>query len=104
MLELTWAFSVAVPTLWNSLPEDVKSSNSIVSFHHHLKTHLFRLVYPFSVSRASDHLLINFASHLNYEISQPEYRLYYVLGPPLSSILLEDIGAIYVCYYYVMSK
>ena len=40
------AFSVAVPTLWNSLSEHVKSSNSIVSFRHHLKTDIFRLVYP----------------------------------------------------------
>ena len=39
----TRAFSVAVPTLWNSLPD---SSNSIVSFRHHLKTHLFRLADP----------------------------------------------------------
>ena len=38
----TCAFSVPVPTHWNPLPEHVKSSNSIpvVSFHHHLKTHL----------------------------------------------------------------
>ena len=42
----TRAFSVAVPTLWNTLPEHVESSNSIVSFRHHLKTHLFSLAYP----------------------------------------------------------
>ena len=42
----TRAFSFAVPTLWNQLPEHVKSSNNIVSFRHHLKTHLFRLAYP----------------------------------------------------------
>ena len=42
----TRAFSVAVPTLWNSLPEYVKSSNSTVSSRHHLKTLLFRLAYP----------------------------------------------------------
>jgi len=42
----TLAFSVAVPTLWNSLSEHVKSSNSMVSFHHHLKSHLFRFAYP----------------------------------------------------------
>ena len=34
----TRAFSVAVPTLWNSFLELVKSSNGIVSFRHHLKT------------------------------------------------------------------
>ena len=39
----TRAFSVAVTTLWNSLPEHVKSSNNIVSSGHHLKTHLFGL-------------------------------------------------------------
>jgi len=37
---------VAVPNFWNLLSEHVKSSNSIVSFRHHLKTHLFRLAYP----------------------------------------------------------
>jgi len=42
----TRAFSVAVPTVWNSLSEHIKSSNSIVSFRRHLKTHLFRLAYP----------------------------------------------------------
>ena len=41
-------FSVAVPTLWNSLPGHFKSSNSIVSFRHHLKTHLLKLAYPSS--------------------------------------------------------
>ena len=41
----TPSFSIAVPTLWNLLTEHVKSSNSIVSFRHHLKTHLFRLAY-----------------------------------------------------------
>jgi len=51
----TRAFSVAVPTLWNSLSEHVKSSNSMVSFHHNLKTHLFRLAYPSYVSLPSEH-------------------------------------------------
>jgi hypothetical protein len=41
----TRAISVAIPTLWNSLSEHIKSSTSIVSFRHHLKTHLFRLAY-----------------------------------------------------------
>jgi len=30
----TGAFSVAIPTLWSSLFKHVKSSNSVVSFHH----------------------------------------------------------------------
>ena len=51
----TRAFSVAVLTLWNSLSEHVKSSNSIVTFRHRLKAHLFRLAYPFQVSLTSDH-------------------------------------------------
>jgi len=42
----TRAFSVAIPTLWNSLHEHVRTSNNIVSFRHHLKTHLLRLAYP----------------------------------------------------------
>jgi len=41
------AFSVAIPTLLYSPSEHVKLSNSIVSLRHHLKTHVFRLAYPF---------------------------------------------------------
>jgi hypothetical protein len=44
----TRAFSVAASTLWNSLLDPVMPSNSIVSIHHHLKTHLFRLIPPTS--------------------------------------------------------
>ena len=81
-------FSVAVPSLWNSLHEHVKSSNSMVSSHHHLKTHLFRLAYPSLVSIASDHLLMNFAFYLDYEIAQTA-----VLAASVSSILFKDVGA-----------
>jgi len=42
---VTCAFSIVVRTLWNSPPERVKSTNSKVSFRHHLKIHLFRLAY-----------------------------------------------------------
>jgi len=42
----TCAYLVAVPTLWNILSEYVKSSSSIISFRHHLETHLFKLVCP----------------------------------------------------------
>ena len=40
------AFSVHVPILWNSLPEHVTLSNTLVSFRHHLKPHLYRFAYP----------------------------------------------------------
>ena len=42
----TRAFSVAAPTVWNSLPASVKSEVNIVSFCRHLKTHLFNAAYP----------------------------------------------------------
>ena len=75
----THAFSVAVPTLWNSLSEHVKSSNRIISFYYHFKTnYLFRLVYPSYVFTASDHLLMNFASYLDFYILFG-VLLYYVL-------------------------
>jgi len=41
------AFSVAVPALWNSLLEHVKSSNSIISFRHHLKNTFSDLLIPY---------------------------------------------------------
>ena len=39
-------FTVAAPTLWNSLPNDVKSTNTVMTFHGQLKTYLFKLAYP----------------------------------------------------------
>ena len=89
----TRPFSIVVPTVWNSLCEYVKSSNSIVSFCHHLKTHPFRLAYPSQLSTTSDQLLMNFALYLKYGLRVcPTSRL----GPPLSSIIFKDIGAIEV--------
>ncbi|KAK2194224.1 hypothetical protein NP493_1g02007 [Ridgeia piscesae] len=44
----TRAFSVAVPTVWNSLPASVnqKVINIIASFRRRLKTYLFNAAYP----------------------------------------------------------
>ena len=40
------SFAVASPTVWNSLPHEVKASPSIETFRKKLKTHLFRIAYP----------------------------------------------------------
>jgi len=37
------AFSVAGPTLWNSLPESVRSAETLASFKHKPKTYLFNI-------------------------------------------------------------
>ena len=42
----TRAFSVAAPTVWNSLPASVKSEGNIVSFRRRLKIDLFNAAYP----------------------------------------------------------
>ena len=39
------SFSVAAPTVWNSLPPHITSSNSIKVFKKQLKTHYFRIAY-----------------------------------------------------------
>ena len=39
------SFSFAAPDVWNKLPEDVKSSNSIAIFKKRLKTHLFKCTF-----------------------------------------------------------
>ena len=39
------AFSVAAPELWNNLPQDIKSTNSIDHFKRKLKTFLFTRAY-----------------------------------------------------------
>ena len=37
------AFSVAGPTVWNSLPESVRSAETLASFKRKLKTYLFNI-------------------------------------------------------------
>jgi len=37
------AFSVAGPTVWNSLPESVRSAETLSSFKRKLKTYLFNI-------------------------------------------------------------
>ena len=39
------AFSVAAPTLWNSLPKDIRDSPTLDIFKSALKTHLFSTAY-----------------------------------------------------------
>ena len=39
------AFSICAPKLWNKLPEDLRSVNSLDSFKSNLKTHMFRIAY-----------------------------------------------------------
>ena len=36
------SFSVAAPTLWNNLPKDLRESDTLLSFKHDLKTHLYK--------------------------------------------------------------
>ena len=40
------AFSVAAPTLWNSLPAEIRNSPTLDCFKSLLKTHLFSLAFP----------------------------------------------------------
>jgi len=38
------AFSVAAPTVWNSLPDNIVNSDTLATFNIRLKTHLFRCI------------------------------------------------------------
>jgi len=40
------AFPVAGPTIWNSLPDNVMSARSLLTFRHRLKTFLFQASFP----------------------------------------------------------
>jgi hypothetical protein len=40
------AFSSSAPTLWNSLPVNLRSATSVAIFRKHLKTYLFDLAFP----------------------------------------------------------
>ena len=39
------AFMVAAPTLWNSLPKELRATTNVNSFDAHIKTYLFRTSY-----------------------------------------------------------
>ena len=39
------AFSVAAPNVWNSLPIDIRNTNSLLTFRNKLKTHFFTAAY-----------------------------------------------------------
>jgi len=39
------SFHAAAPTVWNSLPDSVRSSNTLNSFRHHLKIHYFQAAF-----------------------------------------------------------
>ena len=42
------SFSVAAPTLWNTLPVSLRNTDSILTFKSSLKTYLFKLAFSFS--------------------------------------------------------
>ena len=82
-------FFSCCPYSLESTPEHVTSSNGIVSFRHHLKTHLFRL----GLSFLSFNLIWWFVDEL---CIIPGLLVFPtpVVGALLISILFEDIGAI----------
>ena len=41
-----FSFAFDAPTVWNSLPEDIRASPTIVSFRKKLKTYLYTKAYP----------------------------------------------------------
>ena len=50
------SFHIAAPTVWNSLPSTLRSSQTLNTFRKHLKTHLFQSPFnsPYDLSSASD--------------------------------------------------
>jgi len=40
----TRGFRTAAPTIWNSLPANVRSSETLSTFRRHLKSHLFIII------------------------------------------------------------
>ena len=41
-----FSFTFEAPTVWNSLPEDIRASPTIASFRTKLKTYLYAKAYP----------------------------------------------------------
>ena len=44
-----FSFAFDAPTVWNSLPEEIRASPTIASFRNKLKTYLYAKAYPPSV-------------------------------------------------------
>jgi len=44
-MHISFVFPIAGAKVWNSLPDDVTSASSLLTFQHHLKTYLFRCCY-----------------------------------------------------------
>ena len=62
----TRAFSVATPTVWNSLPASAQSEGNIVSFRRRLKTYLFNAAYhPKPPSLLTTHALLSIKRLIN---------------------------------------
>ena len=40
------AFSMAASNLWNTLPDNIKSAEHVITFRRHVKTYLFNITYP----------------------------------------------------------
>ena len=59
--------SQSPPTLWDTLPGDIRSTEYVITFRRHLKPVLFSLTYPPQHLSALFHLLINFATAFDYE-------------------------------------
>ena len=42
---LTYFLGLAAPTLWNSLPKELRAITNVNSFKAHIKTYLFKTLY-----------------------------------------------------------
>ena len=43
------AFMLAAPTLWNSLPKELRANTNVNTFKAHIKTYLFRTLYRWAI-------------------------------------------------------
>ena len=55
-----WAFKIAVPKIWNILPENITKQDKYDIFKKQLKTHYFRLAYNFKLNIGIHKFLLSF--------------------------------------------
>ena len=77
------AFSVAGPTVWNSLPQTIRNISSVVTFKKQLKTHLFNLIY---------NVWVKFETLFSIEFYCKGPLFNFVRGAALQNILIHDFS------------
>jgi len=89
-------FRHSAPSFWNNLPDSLRSTDTYSSFRSHLRTCLFREIWPLAVSRAS----VSFSIMRLCERYKFNYKLLEIRLNPISR---RSVDQSIKAYLYLMS-